>query len=374
MKVLQVISSIDSSSGGPSKSVSELGVSLARKKINIELITGVSSNPFLRGYHNSDLKVNYIQGKDWYKKLESRTLDGFDIFHGHGIWQKPIHSMSKLARLNDIPYIISPRGMLEPWALNQRKLKKKIALLLYQYKDISAATCIHCTAQMEAEHIRMLGFKNPIAIIPNGLDLSEYLISKKNHTLKKTLLFLSRIHPKKGIELLINAWGEIAKDIRKDWQVKIVGNGEKDYILQLINLISKKDLSNEIKFIDPVFGKDKITIFKSADLFVLPTYSENFGIVVAEALACCVPVITTKGTPWEDLSKFNAGWWIDIGEEELKIALIKAMYLSDEERRQMGINGRKLIEMNYTIEMVSAKMYELYSYLLSGSNKPDFIF
>ncbi len=120
-------------------------------------------------------------------------------------------------------------------------------------------------------------------------------------------------------------------------------------------MLNKNGLNEEIKIIGPQFGNDKLAAYHRADLFVLPTYSENFGIVVAETMACGIPVITTKGTPWEELNTNNAGWWIDIGATPLAEALQKALQTSEAERLQMRQNGRKLVEENYSIESVAKK-------------------
>lgn len=264
--------------------------------------------------------------------------------------------------------------MLEPWALQQNTFIKGVFLKLYQYEDLAQATCLHATAQMEAENIRNLGLKNPIAIIPNGIDLAEFPLPKyKTEKNKKTLLFLSRIHPKKGIELLIDAWQEQDATIRQQWHVEIAGNGEENYINSLQTKINNNDLQEEIRIIGALFGVDKLAAYHRADLFVLPTYSENFGIVVAEALACGVPVITTNGTPWEELNTRNAGWWIDIGVQPLVETLNKALQLSESERREMGKKGRKLVEENYSIQAVAEQMIQLYKWLLGKAPCPEFV-
>lgn len=264
--------------------------------------------------------------------------------------------------------------MLEPWALNARKWKKKLALAMYQRNDLINAFCIHATAQMEAENIRKLGFKNPIAVIPNGIDVNEFTIktgmSKKR---KKTLLFLSRIHPKKGIENLIEAWRQTDKALLQNWQVEIAGTGDENYITSLQRLIFTNGLSDKIKIIGPQFGSAKLEVYHRADLFVLPTYSENFGIVVAEALACGIPVITTKGTPWEELNTLNAGSWIDIGVQPLVKALQEILHLNEEQLIQMGKNGRKLVEEKYSIEAVASEMLILYKWILKQGIKPSFV-
>jgi glycosyltransferase involved in cell wall biosynthesis len=265
--------------------------------------------------------------------------------------------------------------MLEPWSLTQGKLKKQFALKLFQLNDLKKATCIHATAPMEVENIRDLGFKNPIAMIPNGVNIDEFPTSfpeKGNKT--KKILFLSRIHVKKGIENLIEAWKLIDTELKKDWKIEIVGNGDQNYIKSLKEKIVLENLTGEIEIKKPVFGKDKIKLFREASLFVLPTFSENFGIVIAEALASYTPVITTKGTPWEDLNESKSGWWIDIGVAPLKLALEEALSTKEQDLLEMGVNGRKLIENKYSMNSVGKQMIELYDWILKkNSIKPKFV-
>jgi len=264
--------------------------------------------------------------------------------------------------------------MLEPWALQQSKFKKHIAMALFQKKDLEKATCLHATAPMEVQTFRNLGFINPIAMIPNGIDLKEF---PKEEPVKlnapKKILFLSRIHPKKGIENLIDAWSLLNKNIRKNWIIEIVGNGKQSYIDSLKENVKKKQLQAQISIKPPVFGPAKIKLFRNASVFVLPTFSENFGVVVGEALASYTPAVTTKGAPWEDLQKYNCGWWIDIGVQPLQEALEEAMHTKESELLEMGKNGRQLIEEKYSIESVATQMLELYDWILNKGEKPNFV-
>lgn len=377
MDIHHVISTIDISSGGPARSVTHLIESIHSidKDIEIELSSLKTAQPIITKFVNNRGRLNlYKSGRLGYSSMLIKNLKDSEakLFHGHGLWELPVHHMAAAARKNKIPYIITPRGMLEPWSLEQGSLKKKLALKLFQYKDLKKADCLHATAPMEVESIRKLGLKNPVAMIPNGVNVAEF---DKKPGIKsdepKKILFLSRIHVKKGIENLIDAWSLLSN--KDSWVIEIIGNGDALYIQSLKEKIKAANLENEIFIKPPLFGKEKIEAFRSASLFVLPTFSENFGIVIAEALAGYTPVITTKGAPWEDLNKHNCGWWIDIGVDPLKAALEEAMSCDAKELLVKGSNGRKLIEEKYSMESVAKKMTALYRWTISKKDKPEFI-
>ncbi|KQS93357.1 hypothetical protein ASG21_12630 [Chryseobacterium sp. Leaf394] len=378
MKITTCISSIDETTGGPARSITGLVslLALANKVENINLLTLESSNPLYRSFDNKKINLKFFKSSflDYSKTLniELQKKDA-DLYHGHGIWNLPIHQMAKNARKKNKPYLISIRGMLEPWSLKQSKLKKKLAMLMYQHRDLKLASCLHATGQMEVESIRNLGYKNPIANIPNGININEYPQKEYQRKREKTILFLSRIHPKKGIEILIEAWQLLDESIIENWKVKIAGNGDQAYINILKQEIASKKLDNKIDIIGSKFGTEKLEIYHNADLFVLPTYSENFGIVVAEALSCGIPVITTTGTPWKDLEDYKAGSWIDIGVDSLRATLEEYLQKDSSELEEMGKNGRRLVEDKYSIESVGKQFLELYGWILNKTEKPDFV-
>ncbi len=297
-----------------------------------------------------------------------------DLYHGNGLWQYPVHTMARTARKRKIPYILSTHGMLEPWSMTQGSLKKKLAMVLFQKHDLRQANVIHCTAHMEAKSIRAMGFTQPIAVIPNGVDEQEFPVKdgRKSHGPKK-MLFLSRVHHKKGLEMLIRAFSQLDDKIKSEWSLIIAGPGEQEYIASLKELINTCGLSDHIQWKGEVYGDERKRLFLEADLFVLPTFSENFGIVVAEALASGIPVITTKGAPWEDLEKYGCGWWSAIGEEYIRSALEEALSMSDQELTERGLKGRKLIEEKYSIRKVAAQMITLYRWVLGEVEKPEFV-
>lgn len=352
MKVLHITNSIDESAGGPSRSVPQTCIELAKLGINIDLVTQNSGNK-VTILDTSHLRIEFMTIWELFLYGSRLSAKDIDLIHLQHIWNPYIQVMAFWAYHKKIPYIITPRGMLEPWIMAHNPWKKKIALFLYQRKAIQRAAHLHATAQMEADNIKALGFSNPITIIPNGIDLGEVKKIKTAYGNKK-MVFLSRIHPKKGIELLLEAWRNTDT---KDWTLEIAGNGEAAYIETLTQ--SAEDLAN-VSFEGSQYGEAKWDFLRSADVMVLPTYSENFGIAVAEALAVGVPVITTKGTPWEDLESFECGWWITLSVANLETAILKVFQTPTRELEIMGRNGRKLIAAKYDIKAVAKSTIALY--------------
>ncbi|MFD0798203.1 glycosyltransferase [Maribacter chungangensis] len=379
MKIAHVISSIDTAGGGPSRSVTHLLRNMGGNfsSLSLALYTGKTQNPILFQFIASNINLRFYEFKKLGKLdgLEKQLAeDNLDLLHGHAIWDLPVHQMAKMARRLKVPYIITPRGMLEPWSLQQKRVKKQLALKLYQFKDLRLAACLHATAQMEVDSIRALGLKNPIALIPNGVPVEDFVVKDfESERVTKKILFLSRIHPKKGIENLITAWSQLSPALVQGWSVDIIGNGASAYIENLKKNIAEQGLSEIMKIKAPLDGKDKVLAYQEATFFVLPTHSENFGIVVAEALACGTPVITTKGAPWQDLQSYECGLWINIGVEALKTALEEAIQMPSQHIMQMGVNGRKLIEEKYSMEAVARKMHSLYEWILLKNDRPDFV-
>lgn len=354
MKIIHYIQSIDKSGGGTTEYIRLLSMAL-KNDVSLSIATSISENPItiegvpVKFFNNSVFRWFFLMN-------EFRTyleMEKPDIIHINGIWNPLNWGFQKVAQELKIKVLISPHGMLESWILQHNPLKKKVALSLFQHNAIKKADHIHATAQMEKDSIRKLGFNNSITIIPNGIDLSEITKVKTFYGSKK-MVFLSRIHPKKGIELLLEAW---RTSDTQGWILEIAGNGDENYIKSLAVLA--KDLTN-VDFVGAKYGESKWDFIRTADIMILPTYSENFGIVIAEALAVGVPVITTKGTPWEDLEKYNCGWWIDLSVTNLQSTLLKVFNTSIYSLEKMGINGQNLVKDKYDINQVAKNIYTLY--------------
>lgn len=261
-------------------------------------------------------------------------------------------------------------------------MRKRIAMRLYESRNLRRADCLHATAVDEARNLREFGLRNPIGVIGIGLDVSKYVVGSAGDNVerewpelrgKKRLLFLSRIHPVKGLMNLAEVWGELHGRF-PEWHLVIAGPDEKGHRDEVGAAIERVGASGSTTFTGPVYSPLKEELFSASDVFVLPTFSENFGIVVPESLASGVPVITTNATPWGELDGEGCGWCIDVGIDALGEAMVKAMELGDEERSLMGQRGRELVERKYTWSVIGRQMAEVYGWLLGEEGKPGHVY
>lgn len=371
MKVIHFIASIDELDGGTTAYMKLLSGSLKRL-ITLEIATCKSKKPVLIPevpitFFEFSLK-NLLKLKNQIKKyLIERSPD---IVHINGIWNLQNAIFHYASKELNLPIILSPHGMLEPYILKRNSWKKKLALILYQKKVLKEIKYFHATSQLELNNIKKIGFEKEFIIIPNGINIEVFSKLKpiKSDNPKK-ILFLSRIHPKKGIEFLIEAWSKLDNQSKNNWIVEIIGNGDENYIKELEEKINFLKMESQIRIKNPVFGNEKIDVFRESSLFVLPTFSENFGIVIVEALASYTPVITTIGTPWEELNVYNCGWCIPIGTEALKNTLEIALNKSASKIELMGEKGRELVEKKYSIELIANQMYNFYKNILKNEQQ-----
>jgi glycosyltransferase involved in cell wall biosynthesis len=292
------------------------------------------------------------------------------LVHSHGLWQPANHWAARSAQQWQVPLVIQPRGMLEPWALAQKKVKKRVALALFQGRDLQRATALVASSDMECESVRRFGLSQPVAVIANGTQLPSKAAlepGRRARNRTRVALFLSRIHPQKGTRELIRAWAHAAP---AGWRLAIAGPDDHGHWAEIEHLVRQLNLREVVDYVGPVADVQKTAAFQQADLFVLPTFSESFGMAVAEALAHGLPVITTRGAPWSDLVAHRCGWWIDIGVEPLAEAIRQATSLSDDERWRMGERGRNYVR-RFDWDAISSQMLALYYWLLRLGDCPD---
>jgi glycosyltransferase involved in cell wall biosynthesis len=292
-----------------------------------------------------------------------------EILHSHGLWLWTNFDVYLTSRNKASRVVLSPRGMLEPWALARKRRIKKALWMFGQGAAVRDADCIHVTGDNEYHSVRALGLRNPIAVIPNGVALPAP--RDRPTGTRRRLLFLGRIDPVKGIDLLLAAWRRVAFEFL-DWDLSIVGPSSGNYLAQMRRL-SEELGAPRVEFAPAAFGNDRDEQMASADLFVLPTRSENFGMTVAEALAAGVPVICTKGAPWARLVSERCGYWPEIGVEPLVVALRQALALPRADLDAMGLRGRHWMDAELSWAAAARKMAETYSWLLGRGSAPDFL-
>lgn len=360
MVVLHYIPSIDQSSGGTSTYMQVLGKELG-KLAEVHIITHSSENPL----PIDNCKIHYVSGynplKGSFKIEVNKLLDALkpDLVHVNCCWMPACSLVQKMAQKRNVKVVLTPHGMLEPWIIKRHYWTRKLpALLLYQKAAIQNADCLQATAESEKQNLLKLGYNSNIKIVKLGID-AEGIALKTSWKKTKQLLFLSRVHVKKGINYLIEA-ADILCDELQGYKILVAGEGDADYIATLKQQIIDKGLQEIIQLVGGVYGDKKWELFQKSDFFVLPTHSENFGLAIAEALASGTPVITTVGTPWNDLNTSNAGAWIEVGTQPLVETLKRFLSLSDEELEVMGKNGRKLIETKYSAMVMAGEMMEIY--------------
>ena len=305
----------------------------------------------------SIFRINSI--KDYFR-LNDFFLKKVDVLHIFGLWSPFLFLIQKLAMKNNIPIVISPCGMLNKWAINHKKMKKKFAWEMYQKKIIKLSAIIHSTSKNEKKDIIKKISNKKVKIIPIGIELEDYVQSDNNRNNKseiKKLLFIGRIHPVKGLVNLINALSKIEND---NWECIIAGPNEDDFLNKLIQLTKKHSLEEKVNFMGSVDFKKKIELLNQADVFISPSHSENFGITILEALSTSVPVITTKNTPWEIINRINCGWCINSNSLDLAKTIEDALELSKEALQVKGLNGRRFVENFFSMKIIAKDMLQLY--------------
>jgi len=382
MNILQTIGCLNRESGGTSTAVPCLCETLGILGSTVFLVAQDGSNmtdtnilpdpryvqtKLIRSFSLDKLRLTYSPSFSTAIHHLCKTQN-IQIIHDNGLWLPCNHAVAKAAIRFNIPLIVQPHGMLEPWAISYRAWKKQLAWKLYQRGNLQGSALIVATCQQEAESIRKTGLRQPIAVIPYALDIPRWEQRGNRPEGLRTALFLSRIHPKKGLLNLVAAWAEVQP---AGWCVVVAGPDENGHMQEVEDAVQKAGLQNCFQFVGPVAGAAKADIYRKADIFILPTYSENCGIVVAEALSYGVPVITTKGAPWEGLIEHQCGWWVDIGVEPLADVIRSATKKCDGERLEMGERGRRYVEAMFSAPRIAEEMLAVYHWILGHGTKPD---
>ena len=378
---MHVIAGLDPAHGGPSYTVPRLCQALVTAGAEAQLLSVAGADGCKIAPHGDGIRcfprdlarvpvVRDLRCSSGLARALHKLAPKADVIHDHGLWLMPNVDAGRAALLARKPFIVAPRGMLAPAALAFSRLKKRVVWALFQGEVVRRAACIHATSEQEHDEIRDFGLNNPVGIIPNGIDLPE----PRAHPISDTatdriVLSLGRIHPKKGLDRLVRAWAKVEAGY-PDWRMRIVGPDELGYAGKLAALAAELK-ARRVSIEKSVAGDAKIATYQQADLFVLPTLNENFGITVAEALAAGTPVIATKGAPWRDLAQKGCGWWIDHGVEPLAAALANAMVMKRQALGAMGAKGRTWMARDFSWDRVGYDMLNIYRWLSLGGEAPS---
>jgi glycosyltransferase involved in cell wall biosynthesis len=307
-----------------------------------------------------------------------------DCVHIHGIWSPVLARRFMHWRRKGIPCVVTVHGMLEPWALAHKKLKKQVAWHLYQKRLLNQASALHATSEREAENLKKLGLNVPIAMIPWGIEIPQIRSQKsvdgsqkigpiQNSKFKiqnsiRTALFVGRLYPVKGLPLLLDAWARIKPS---GWVLRLVGPDEAGNRPELEHRVTQLGLSGVVTFTGPLTGEELAEEYRRASVFVLPSHTENFGMAIGEALSHGVPVITTEGAPWKLLEQERCGWWVPVNVDGIAAALNEATNLSPEELASMGSRGRLIVEERFAWDRIAAQFVACYRWIGGNGDKPD---
>ncbi len=375
MKVVQVVPAVFDEASGPSYSVPRLSRALVQAGLEVVVHT-VALGPTPASLSDLALYAHPCRRGRLARRLaqspalrdalrvEARTAR---LMHNHSLWVMPNVYPGTAVRGTSCRLVTSPRGVFDPYIRGRARFRKRVLWWLGQRHTVERTDCFHATAESELHSIRDAGFRAPVAVVPNGIDIPPPRPGNAPAG-RRRLLFLGRLHPKKGVDELLRAWGAVASRFF-DWELHVAGPDERGYGGQMRRLAKDLRLAR-VTFDGPVYRDEKLRLLWSASLFVLPTHGENFGIAVAESLAAGVPAIVTRGAPWDGLLRERCGDWIDHGLDPLVASLERAMATPDDELRAMGARGRAWMERDFSWPGIGRRMAAVYRWLVEGGAPP----
>ena len=380
MRIVHLIESLDDSYGGPAKSVPYLAHYSSFSGSNTIMLSCKATE----NDHNEVISVKNLHWEtfqtygprklryspDLRRRLIELAQESSkpQVFHVHNQWNYVPFIADKISRKYGIPLIVSVRGSLFPWSLEQGKLRKKAAWHLFQKSLLQNAAAIHTTSSAERSALEQLGFSENVFQISNGIELNTSEVVPPNLSEAKALLglpkskryvlFLSRLHKKKGIELLLDAWAKLKTE---GWELLIAGNSDdKNYLKHLHKCVDALDIEHCVKFVGFANADKKALLMAASEVFVLPSYTENFGISIAEAMYAGLPVVTTFNTPWAEINAAGAGWCVDLQPSLIKQALGEAIAKSPSALANMGRKAQAVSE-KYDWRPLALEMNKVYA-------------
>lgn len=408
MRVCHTTSSISAQGGGLSVALQALTLAQNRRGIAVRVVGHADGGSALSPWPAAcptGLETRRFPGMPWSFGMADVVLAANpDVLHSHGLWSQCSITGRGIAAKNDIPSVVSPHGMLDPWALANSRWKKKMAAILFENRHLQGAACLHALCQAESDSMRAYGLKNPIAIIPNGVDLPDVTYSRLLTTdnQPKVLLFLGRIHPKKGLINALRAWGGVKGQRPKvqsedEWQFVVAGWDQGGHEAELKRLCVELDITYaetsagsltgdrqftsdggaSVIFPGPAFGETKAALLRRASAFILPSFSEGLPMSVLEAWSYGLPVLMTDHCNLPEGFDSAAALRIGTSVESIAEGLRELFSLPTTGHGpdttslfSLGSNGRVLVERQFTWDQVAEQMTKVYEGVLGHGPKP----
>lgn len=380
MNILILTYSVTRTAGGVFDAVRDLFVNSAFKKHQLKIFSFVDENvdkdrPSWKGI---PMKLFKPFPMLFSPKIRSALLkESPDIFHMEALWRYPQLLMVTWKKCKKAPIVCTPHGMLDPYIINNQGMVKRFISNTFFQKSLEAVDCYHALCKKELEDIRAYGLKQPVAIIPNGINLPDPDLKFEKIDQKKHLLYLGRLHKKKGVDLLLKALAAINNErngLLEGWQIDLVGWDHEGCKAELEKIVADNHLDNMVVFHGGLFGEDKQRMYANADGYILPSHGEGLPMTVLEAWAWKIPVIMTPECHLPEGYSANAAIEINDNVESVCDGLKTFLGMSDKERQSMGMCGYDLVRADFTWDVSAQKMIQVYEWLLGNRIKPDFVY
>lgn len=365
--------------GGVFDAVRDLFTNRVFEKLNIKIYSYFDDyvKEDLSSWHNIPINLFKAYPMLFSHKVKSFLLkEDVDIFHMEALWRYPQLLMVTWKKHKKAPIVCTPHGMLDPYIIKNQGVVKRFVSNLFFQKSLEAVDCYHALCQKELEDIRAYGLKQPVAIIPNGINLPDPDLKFEKTDNKKRLLYLGRLHKKKGVDLLLKAIAAINREengLLDNWQIDLVGWDHEGCKAELEKIVSENRLEDKVVFHGGLFGKDKQSMYANADGYILPSHGEGLPMTVLEAWSWKLPVVMTPECHIPEGYDADAAIKINDNVESVEDGLKTFLGMSDEERQSMGMRGYDLVRENFTWDVSAKKMIEVYEWLLGNHEKPDFV-
>lgn len=301
-----------------------------------------------------------------------------DVSHVHGLWLMSSKDHYRWYKKFHKPYLIAPRGMLDPWALNNSAWKKKLVGALFENAHLHSAACMHALCDSEMQSMRAYGLKSPVAVIPNGVDLPDLNASIGSSIWpeeeRKALLFIGRIHPKKGLPLLLGAWAALKNENPRyadEWFLAIAGWSEVGHIDELKRQAEELSIQNDVCFLGSLYREEKDAALRQASAYILPSYSEGLPMSVLEAWSYKLPSLITPECNIPEGFAAEAALSIDTTVASVQGGLRDLFTMSESDRTYLGERAYSLVQSQFTWGQIGKQMVGVYDWMLGGGEAPE---